>query len=493
MGTVKPHFVVVPLMAQGHMVPMADLALLLASRGCRVSLITTPVNARRLRATAELAADTGLSLRLVELPFPCADAGLPDGCENIDLFMDVDLNVPFFRALNLLAEPLKRYLRAEPPGPTCIVADQCMPWTMEVAGELGIPRFVFHGPSCFFLLCTLKLTQHNFYEGATDDRETSFTVPELPESVGRIEVRRSTAQRFFDWPGLEEMRRHVEQGEAVADGHVLNTFEELEPWCLEEYRKALGRTVWSVGPVSGFHKTTRGKAARGGGADNGSGVKEWLESRDKRQGTVIFVSFGSLMLTRMRQMVEIGHGLEAAGRAFIWAVKPAEKSEEGERWLSEFEKRTEGRGLVIRGWAPQALILNHAAVAGFVTHCGWNSTVEAVEAGVVMATWPHLVDQFLNETLVVEVLGIGVRVGVKSPAYHLWGEEEVVLVGREMVRTAVERVMDGGKEGDERRRRAAELGAKARKAMEEGGSSFDNLNCLIEHATKLAAIKNFSM
>ncbi|KAK8962827.1 UDP-glycosyltransferase 73C5 [Platanthera guangdongensis] len=492
----KLHLVVIPLLAQGHMIPMADLSLLLAARGARISLITTPLNAIRLRGVANVAADSGLPLRLVELPFPCADAGLPVGCENVDLIPREDLFTPFFKSLNLLAEPLKLYLRAEPTGPTCIIADQCMPWAIDVACDLGLPRFVFQAPSCFFLLCTLNLSRHNFYQSATNWREP-FTVPELPDGVGRFQVTKLTAQRFFDWPGQDVVQRHVEKAEAAADGIVLNTFEALEPWCVQDYRRAAGKEVWPVGPVSGFHKDLAGKASRG--SDRGyiyaSGAAKWLEGR--MQGSVMFVSFGSISLTRMRQMVEIGEGLAAMGRPFIWAVKqavkPAEKSEVGERWLSEFEKRTEGRGLVIRGWAPQALILNHPAVAGFVTHCGWNSTVEAVEAGVVMATWPHLADQFLNETLVVEVLGIGVRVGVKSPAYHLWGEEEVVLVGREMVRSAVERVMDGGMEGDERRRRAAELGEKARKAMEGGGSSFDNLNCLIEHATKLAAMKNFSM
>ncbi|KAK8937256.1 UDP-glycosyltransferase 73C5 [Platanthera zijinensis] len=490
MDKAKLHLVVIPLLAQGHMIPMADLSLLLAARGARISLITTPLNAIRLRGVANVAADSGLPLRLVELPFPCADAGLPVGCENVDRIPREDLFTPFFKSLNLLAEPLKRYLRAEPPGPTCIIADQCMPWAIDVAGDLGLPRFVFQAPSCFFLLCTLNLARHNFYHSATNWREP-FTVPELPDGVGRFQVTKLTAQRFFDWPGQDVVQRHVEKAEAAADGIVLNTFEALEPWCVQDYRRAAGKEVWPVGPVSGFHKDLAGKASRGSDGDYiyASGAAKWLEGR--MQGSVVFVSFGSISLTRTRQMVEIGEGLEAMGRPFIWAVKQAEENEEARNWLSEFEERiTERRGLVIRGWAPQAVILSHAAVGGFMTHCGWNSTLEAVAGRVVMVTWPHLVDQFLNERLAVDVLGIGVRVGVRWPAFHQWpeGDQGEVVVGREAVRTAVEKAMDGGKEGEERRRRVRELGDFAEKAMEEeGGSSFQNLNSFMEHAIKLTA------
>ncbi|XP_020572643.1 UDP-glycosyltransferase 73C3-like [Phalaenopsis equestris] len=476
------HFVVVPLMAQGHMIPMADLALLLAHRGARVSLITTPVNACRLRAAADHAAFTGLLLRLVELPFPCKAAGLPDGCENIDLIQKPDLFGPFFKSLHLMAGPLKNYLRAQPKSPTCIISDQCMPWTMEVSKDLNIPRFVFHGPSCFFHLCTLKLVQHKLYENVKDDRE-SFTVPELPQ---RIEVNKLTAQRFFDWPQMEDLLRRVEEADDTSDGFVLNSFQELEPWYIDEYRRSVGKEVWPVGPVSLLHKETGSKAVRGNGSTgiDQVSVLQWLEGRER--GSVIFISFGSIAKTRLLQLVEIGFGLEATGLAFVWAVKEAEENEEVKRWVGEFEKRNWNRGLIIKGWVPQVLILTHPAVGAFMTHCGWNSALEAVAAGVPMVTWPHFSDQFLNEKLVVEVLRTGVGVGVKMPAFHLT-EVEQAVVGREKVEMVVRRVMCGGEEGEEMRKRAWELGEKARKAMEDGGSSYENLSSLIGYATGLAA------
>jgi hypothetical protein len=113
-----------------------------------------------------------------------------------------------------------------------------------------------------------------------------------------------------------------------------------------------------------------------------------------------------------------------------------------------------------------------------VTHCGWNSTLEAVAAGLPVVTWPHFTDQFLNEKMAVEVLGIGVSVGVKEPVVFQVDHKDIV-VRRETVEDAVRSAMDGGEDGEERRRRARKLAVKARAAMSEGGSSNANIRDLV--------------
>jgi len=93
----------------------------------------------------------------------------------------------------------------------------------------------------------------------------------------------------------------------------------------------------------------------------------------------------------------------------------------------------ESKCLVIRGWAPQAMILSHVAVGGFVTHCWWNSTFEGVCAGLPLLTWPIFAEQCLNEKLVGEVLKIGVSFGVTAPTEQtgeVTDDVVVVMVGR---------------------------------------------------------------
>ncbi|XP_020089472.1 UDP-glycosyltransferase 73C6-like [Ananas comosus] len=462
-------------MAQGHMIPMVDMARLLAERGARVTLITTPVNAARIRPIIDRVSRSNLPVAFEELPFPCAELGLPEGHENIDLITQHDGFRTFFDALRLLRGPLERYLRACSPRPSCIVADGCNGWTADVARRLRIPRFVFHGPSCFYSLCDYNMMRHGVYERVTDYSER-FVVPEVPV---RVEVNRAQAPGFFNSPGWETERDESIAAEDTADGVVVNTFAELERPFIECYEKALGKKVWTLGPLCLYNKDAEGMAARGNSAAvDHRRVVAWLDTREP--GSVVYVSFGSLALSRQAQLVEIGAALAASQRPFIWVIKSAELVPEMGAWLrDEFEEATRERGLVVKGWSPQLTVLSHRAVGGFVTHCGWNSLLEAIAMGVPVLTWPRFADQFLNERLVVDVLGVGVSIGAKMPTSVLH-EDSVALVKREEVERAVERLMDGGEEGEERRRRSKELGEKAKKAMEEGGSSYVNTAELIQ-------------
>ncbi|KAL5059657.1 hypothetical protein RYX36_031261 [Vicia faba] len=66
--------------------------------------------------------------------------------------------------------------------------------------------------------------------------------------------------------------------------------------------------------------------------------------------------------------------------------------------------------------------------------------------------------KFFNERFVVEVLRVGVMVGVKSPVN--WREEEkaCVLVKKEDVEKAIEKLMDSASyEKEESRKRAKEI------------------------------------
>ncbi|KAL7265575.1 hypothetical protein ACSBR1_003369 [Camellia fascicularis] len=144
-----------------------------------------------------------------------------------------------------------------------------------------------------------------------------------------------------------------------------------------------------------------------------------------------------------------------------------------------------GQGLIVKSWAPQLLILEHANIGGFLTHCGWNSAVEGVGAGVPMITYPFAAEQFFIKSLIVNVLKIGIRVGNEEWLSYAW--EPKVTVTKEKVEAAVKWLLGGGGGGgggggdevEEMRRRAKELSVKAKKAVNHGGSSDADVVSLI--------------
>ena len=220
--------------------------------------------------------------------------------------------------------------------------------------------------------------------------------------------------------------------------------------------------------------------------DNRCNIFKWLNS--KAPSSVLYVCFGSLSRFTKAQLEEIALGLESSGHCFIWVVKNSGK--DGECLPEGFKERVEGsgKGVIIRGWVPQVLILNDRAVGGFLTHCGWNSSLESIAAGLPVATWPMFADQFINERLLVDVLKIGVEIGVKT---YTLREEERKLVMAEAIASTVVCLMGDGTEADERRRRARELKAVARRAVAEGGSSSRDLWRLIQELSiKHSAVLN---
>ncbi|XP_052171991.1 UDP-glycosyltransferase 73D1-like [Diospyros lotus] len=474
----QPHFVLVPLLAQGHMIPMIDMARLFAQHGAAVTLVTTPHNASRFGSTIARARGSGLSIHLLQLPFPAVIPASQGPCENLDSVPSPDLIRKFYAAMDGLQEPLENHLQKQQPPPSCIVSDKCLYWTAKTAHKFKVPRLVFHGMGCFSLLSSHNIKLHNSHSLVVSDREP-FPVPGMPR---KFEITRAQLPgAFVSMPDLDDIRDQMRQAESSAYGVVVNSFAELEHGCVEAYGKAIDKKVWCIGPVSLCNKQNLDMFERG----NKPSIDEqkciaWLDS--KPQSSVLYACLGSQCRLVPSQMVELGLGLEASKHPFIWVIKTGERFPELEKWLVEenFEERIEGRGLLIKGWAPQLLILSHPSIKGFLTHCGWNSTIEGLCSGVPMLTWPMFAEQFFNEKLVNEILRIGVRVGVEVPVR--WGDEEKlgVLVKRDEVKRAVERLMDGGEERDAMAKRAQELGAMARRAMEDGGAAHFNIADLIQ-------------
>lgn len=206
---------------------------------------------------------------------------------------------------------------------------------------------------------------------------------------------------------------------------------------------------------------------------------EWLDKQPLN--SVIFISFGSSSTFSNEQIIELALGLEQSEQKFIWVLKDADKGDvfEGEVRIvplpEGFEKRVEGRGLVVRDWAPQLEILGHPSTGGFMSHCGWNSCIESISMGVPIAAWPVHSEQPRNAVLITKALKIGLEV-------RDWAHSKD-LVSPAMVEKAVRKLMDSA-EGEEIRKRAAELGDAVKQSVMEGGATREEMDSFIAHITR---------
>ncbi|OAY65749.1 UDP-glycosyltransferase 89B1, partial [Ananas comosus] len=464
-GDEAPHILVVPYPAQGHMLPLLDLAHLLSLRGGGIA-ITVAVTSGNLPLLAPLLSKSP-SIQPLSLPF--SHPSLPPGLENTK-----DLPPSYFRALMLalssLHGPLLSWARAHPRPISAIVSDIFVGWTQPLAAELGVPRLVFSpsgvlGTAASHSLFVRMPRRPPRPNDDDDDDDYPVAFPSLPNSP------------VYPWRKLSWLFRTYVEGDPASEfvrrnflwnlegyGFVVNSFEGLERAYLERPLEDLAtKRVWAVGPVA---PTAQGGERGGAPTVSPAEAGAWLDGFP--EGSVVYVCFGSQAALAPPQAAAVAAALERSGAAFVWAVRGGTAVPEG------FEETVKWRGKVIRGWAPQVEILGHAAVGWFLTHCGWNSVLEAAAAGVAMLTWPMSADQHVNARLLVEEARVAV------PACDGGG---AVPEPEELARIVAEAV--SGERGRTVRERAKELGTKAAEAVREGGSSYRHLEGLIHELYKL--------
>lgn len=377
--------------------------------------------------------------------------------------------------LRNLHNPLKEWFKSHASPPTAIVFDFFLGSTNRLANELNIPGYAF-SPSGGLALSVIYSLWRNLpkrKDPSNHEEIISFPVPNWPSYPWwqLSPVYRSFADNATD--SLSKTIKENFDGDMASSGLVINAVSELEEIYLDHLKDFLGHPrVWSVGPVLPPSGDASGPAERGGASSILAGeVSTWLDQIEEDH-SVIYVCFGSQAVLTNEQLEALTLGLEKSGVKFILSVKGATKGhqESGKYGLipSGFEERVAGRGLVINGWAPQVLILRHPAVGAFLTHCGWNSVLEGIGAGVPMLTWPMGADQFANATLIVHELKIGFRVCEGAETVPDSDELAGVLA----------KAISGFQE---ERKKAKELQKAAFDAVQEGGSSFKNLDNLVLH------------
>uniref|UniRef100_A0ACD5X412 Uncharacterized protein n=1 Tax=Avena sativa TaxID=4498 RepID=A0ACD5X412_AVESA len=369
--------VICPWLAMGHLLPCLDLADRLASRGHRVSFVSTPRNISRLPPLRPAVAPL---VEFVALPLPRVE-GLPEGAESTnDISSSRDMLELHWMASDGLAVPFSEFLDAACAGPNkpdWVIVDTFPYWAVTAAAEHKVP-------CAGLLLCSASM-------GAAPG----------PRVHGNEDSRGKNMMFTRGASGLslaERVAMTLQGCQLVASRSCL----ELEP---ESVSASL------TNGVAGKPFVTLGLLPPSlRGEDDGDGVvRRWLDAQPPK--SVVYIALGSEVQLPAEQVHEMALGLELAGTRFLWALrKPVDDEVEDADVLPPgFEERTRGRGLVATGWVSQLSVLAHDAVAAFLTHCGWGSTIEGLMYGRPLIMLPIIADQWPNAAL-MEGKQVGVQV-----------------------------------------------------------------------------------
>ncbi|KAK8517602.1 hypothetical protein V6N13_127765 [Hibiscus sabdariffa] len=458
----KTHAVLLSSPGLGHLTPVLELGKRLRTLNFKVTIFV--VSSRTSAAESQLI-ESFMSLNLCEvilLPSP-----------DISHIVDPEAAV-FTRLAVVMRETRPAFssaISALSFPPTVLIVDLFGSDNLEVADEFKIPKFVYIATHACFLALTLYLpVLHERVIGEYVDEKSALFIPGckslLPEYVVDPMLRRSDQQY------LEYLNIGIKI--PMADGILVNTWEELQPATLAALRD---RKLWGdiikvpifpIGPM-----VTPASPID----SNKTEVFDWLEKQPIE--SVLYVSFGSGGLLSNEQMVELAYGLELSQQRFIWVVRPPaqKKSSDGSfftvgnssnaneglaSYLPEgFLDRTKNVGFIVWDWAPQVEILRHESVGGFLSHCGWNSTLESITNGVPLIAWPLYAEQRMNAALLAEELKVAVR-----PKTLPWKG----IVGREEIKMVVETLLVE-EEGHAMRGRVKELKSSGETAWNDNGSS----------------------
>ncbi|XP_073301783.1 UDP-glucosyl transferase 73B2-like [Primulina huaijiensis] len=388
--------------------------------------------------------------------------------------------------------------------PSCVVMDLMMSWSKEIFLRENIPIVSFFScgaASTAMEYAAWKAQAHDMRPGQTR------VLTGLPDSV--VLEYSDTKRRSLGGPPPGELK-HGEHGPDfgirdpgqaprwLEDGVdsaalLLNTCHELEGTFLNYISNQVNKPVFGVGPLlpdtywksigTVFHdRDSRSNRKSNYTEDE---VTQWLDSKPSK--SVIYIAFGSEVGPDIEEYGQLADALGDSKWSFIWVIQPGsgkpklppsvfgekhDSNEKDEGFYPEgLDEKVGNRGIVIKGWAPQLLILSHPSTGGFLSHCGWNSTVEAIGRGVPILAWPIRGDQYYNAKLVVAYLKTGIMVAT--------GDNLTKMVKKSDIIQGIDSVMDD----KEIHKRAVKIGG----TFESGfpSSSTDSIKELIEFVSNI--------
>ncbi|WVZ73600.1 hypothetical protein U9M48_021886 [Paspalum notatum var. saurae] len=468
----RPHALFIPYPAQGHVTPLLQLAKVLHSRGFFVTYVNSEYNHRRLLRSRGADALAGLDdFRFETIPdgLPAPPSGNDDVTQDIPALCDsLSRNgaAPF---RDLLAR-----LNSTPGRPpvTCVVLDNFMSFAQRVANDMGVLALVFCTMSaCGFMgyLNYKELMDRGYWPLKDESCLTNGYLDTVLDWVpGMPGIRLRDMPSFIRTTDPDDFMVRFDSGEAQnarrAQGIIVNTFDALEQDVVDALRRVFPR-VFTIGPLVTFAKTmVRPDAAAicGNLWKEDASCLRWLDAR--AAGSVVYVNFGSITVMTPAQLAEFAWGLASCGRPFLWVIRPDLVTGEKAMLPEEFLAETKERGLFL-SWCPQEQVLSHPSTGLFLTHSGWNSTMESICAGVPMICWPFFAEQTTNCWYACTKWDIGLEIDNN--------------VTREEVARLIKDAMDGDK-GKDMKAKATMWKEKAVAATEEAGTSSVNIDRLVE-------------
>ncbi|KAL2476884.1 UDP-glycosyltransferase 85A2 [Forsythia ovata] len=466
----KPHAVCIPYPAQGHINPMLKLAKLLHHLGFYITFVHTEYSHKRLLKSRGPAALEGMpDFRFETIPdgLPPSDAeatqDIPSLCESISK----TCLVPFCSLLSKLNNAAP-----EVPPVTCIVSDGVMSFTVKAAEQFGLPEVLFWTTSaCGFLGYTQY--RHLMDRGYTPLKDMGQVTNGYLETIldwvpGTKDIRLRDIPSFIRTTDSNDIMLNfvLSEVEAVpkAKALILNTFDALEPDVLNAISVMYPR-IYTVGPLqlmmNHIHNERYNSLSSSLWKENSECI-DWLNT--KEPDSVVYVNFGSVTVVTAEQLTEFAWGLANSKKSFLWIIRPDIVAGNSAMLPPEFLTETKERSMLI-SWCPQEQVLKHPAIGGFLTHCGWNSTIESIVGGVPVICWPFFAEQQMNCRYSCVQWDIGMEIDNN--------------VKQDEVEVLVKELMDGEK-GKKMKKKAMEWKKKAEEATAPGGSSYINLEKLVK-------------
>ncbi|XP_038703829.1 7-deoxyloganetin glucosyltransferase-like [Tripterygium wilfordii] len=465
----KPHAVCIPYPAQGHINPMLKLAKLLHSKGFHITFVNTEFNHKRLLKSRGPNSLDGLpSFRFLTIP---------DGLPPTDVDATQDIPSLCASTSNNCLEPFRRLLARlneaeDVPPVTCVVSDGGMTFTLDAAAELGVPEVLLWTTSaCGFMA---YLHYHDLIQKGLvplkdpKDLTNGYLDTPIDWIPGMKNIRLKDIPSFIRTTDPEDALLNfvISETERVqrASAVILNTFDALEHEVIEAMSTIIP-PVYPIGPLQFLQNRIQDSELEAMGSSLWKEEPEclkWLDSQDPR--SVVYVNFGSVTVMTGDQLIEFSWGLANSKQNFLWVIRPDLVSGDSAILPPEFITETKNRG-VVSSWCPQEQVLNHPSIGGFLTHSGWNSTLESVCGGVPMVCWPFFAEQQTNCRYCCTEWGIGMEINSD--------------VKRDEVESLVRELMEGEK-GKKMREKALVWKEMAEEATAgSSGSSYVNLDNVI--------------